>query len=88
MLHQVVVLPVLMVEVFVLILVMAEELVVVQQIFVTAICLYTAELLLQEEVAGLDIGQHLVVVMEVMEVVVDQEMAVLPQIVRLMPALL
>lgn len=64
--------------------VLAEELVVVQQIFVTVICLYIQELLLPEEVVGLDGKLQLLEVAEVMEVVVGQEMAVLPQIVRLM----
>lgn len=64
--------------------VMAEGLVVVQQIFVTRICLLIQELLLPEEVVGLEGKLQLLEVMEVMEVVVGQEMAVLPQIVRLM----
>ena len=82
-----------MVEDFVLLdRVVAEDLVVVQQIFVTAMCLSTAEYPLQEVVVGLDgvqqLVQQLLEVMVVMGVVADQETAVLPQIVRVMGALL
>ena len=66
-----------------------EELAEVQQIFVTKICLFTAELLSQEGVAGLDISHQLVAeVMEVMGVAVAQETAVLPQIVQAVEAIL
>ena len=66
-----------------------EELAEVQQIFVTKICLFTAELLSQEGVVGLDISHQLVAeVMEVMGVAVAQETAVAPQIVQAVEAIL